>query len=82
MKIIAEHEVSNDKTHCWDGDSGGYYNECKYMKNRDRRYKDGKEIKWEYKKPKCTLFDEWLEKDFSGGPFKCNKCLNAMKIAE
>lgn len=82
MKVIAEHEVANDKESCWDPDRGGWYDVCKYQKNRDRRWKENGKIRNEYKLPKCTLFEEWLETDWRKHPLKCSKCLEACSKPE
>lgn len=76
MKIWVEHEITNDLISCYCGDSGGEYFVCPYIKNRDKHGKKGVQI--QRNKPKCTLFNEWL--DTTGvyrHPKKCKKCLDA-----
>lgn len=79
MKITVEHEVPFD-SYCpnqcvGSGDFEGR-EICQYYKLRDRTH--GRKAPVERKKPKCALFDEWLD-----APYKrCDKCLRAVHNAE
>lgn len=79
MKISVMHEVANNPKYCWDGDSGGWNTQCKYVKYRDRHGKRGTPI--QRKIPKCTLFDAWLDSVIANGYKKCDACLKATSDA-
>jgi hypothetical protein len=76
MKIMAEHDVSDDPKYCTCGDSGGWYTLCGYMKRKDKTGKRGEPILRNI--PRCALFGEWLN---GHGVFveKCDKCVNAKR---
>lgn len=77
MRIVVEHEVPFDKdeeTRCLYGD-GDFWGStaCHYHVFRDRTH--GRKAPVERRKPKCTLFDEWLDEPYK----KCEKCLEKCK---
>ena len=79
MKITVEHEIPYDKgleNRCeYAGDFWGNQI-CKYHVNRNRTR--GRKAPLEYKMPKCTLFDKWLD----GNYMKCPECLEAVRKAK
>lgn len=79
MIIKVEHEVPFDKgkeMRCTYND-GDFYGEtiCENHVFRNRTH--GKKIPTEYNRPKCTLFNEWLDEAFK----KCDKCIAKCKEA-
>lgn len=77
MKIPALHEVPYDKGHeteCLydDADHDGR-TVCPYHFYRDRTH--GKQAPIENGKPKCTLFNVWLDGDHR----KCGQCFDACR---
>ena len=77
MKIITvEHEVSPEHGKCTF--SGDYYGKdvCKYHALRTQTH--GRKAPPEYRKPKCLLFDCWLEQPYK----KCEACKKACMEAE
>lgn len=73
MIISVEHKVPYDKgceKRCLynDGDFWGS-TQCAYHVTRDRTH--GRKALVEYRKPKCTLFNVWLDSPY----FKCEECL-------
>ena len=78
MKITVEHEIPYDKgleNRCeYAGDFWGNQI-CKYHVRRNRTH--GRKAPPEYRVPKCTLFDKWLD----GDCVKCSECLEAVRKA-
>lgn len=71
MKIVVEHDVSSDKELCTYGGDFWGRDVCRYHVHRDRTH--GRKAPTERRKPKCTLFNVWLKKDYQ----KCQECRNA-----
>lgn len=80
MKIMVEHEITNDLHYCEDGDSGGWRTCCPYEKRRDKTGKRGDPIQRNL--PRCELFKVWLDDAGPGhGPKKCAACMVAVHTA-
>ena len=75
LKIKVEHKVSPDENYCTYGGDFWGKDVCSYHRHRDRTH--GSKAPKERSLPKCTLFNEWLEKDY----VKCESCRNACKEA-
>lgn len=73
MKIWVEHEVADDPNSCTYSD--GTFMEgqtvCKYHKYLTQTH--GKKRPPDKYKPKCILFDRWLEEPYK----KCPECVNS-----
>lgn len=70
MKILVEHEISNHEESCLYYSSDSFMDGrslCKYHKFRVQTH--GRKRPSE-RKPKCVLFDTWLEKPYQ----KCIEC--------
>lgn len=74
MKIWVEHEIPEDEKYCMEFGKGGWRTLCRYLKSRDRHGKRGTPIQRNL--PRCTLFNEWLEKDMHV-EIKCEQCKQA-----
>lgn len=73
---LVEHHVSDDPVYCEHShpdDGFMEYSLCSYLKNRDRH---GKKGRIDRGLPRCTLFNEWLEKD-GYKHRRCNACKKA-----
>ena len=80
MIISVEHKVPYDngyENRCEYGD-GDFFGStrCAYHVRRNRHH--GAKAPPEYRKPKCTLFNEWLDEPY----FKCEKCLQKCREAK
>lgn len=75
MKIWVEHEVSDDPTQCLYND--GTFMEgrtvCKYHKFLTQTH--GRKRPPDRHKPKCILFDTWLEESYK----KCPECKHSIE---
>lgn len=71
MKILVEHQVPSDEMYCSEFEKGGWRVVCSYIRYRNRHGKKGIPIQRDL--PKCTLFNEWLEKDMHK-ELKCKQC--------
>lgn len=77
MKIITvEHEVSPERGKCTFGGDYCGKDVCKYHALRTQTH--GRKAPPEYRKPKCLLFDCWLEQPYK----KCEACKKACVEAE
>lgn len=74
--ITVKHEVSPEHGKCTF--SGDYYGKdvCKYHALRTQTH--GRKAPPEYRKPKCLLFDCWLEQPYK----KCEACRKACEEGE
>lgn len=70
-RILVEHEVSPGYAKCTFGGDCGGYEVCKYHTFRNQTH--GPRRPTEYHKPKCILFDCWLDEPYK----KCEKCRKA-----
>ena len=72
MRIITvEHEVSPERGKCTFGGDYCGKDVCKYHALRTQTH--GRKAPPEYRKPKCLLFDCWLEQPYK----KCEACKKA-----
>lgn len=77
IEITVKHAVSPDPVKCtFDEDAEGYSTLCRYHAFRNQTH--GKKRPTEYHKPKCTLFDCWLDAPYH----KCAQCRTLCKEAE
>jgi hypothetical protein len=77
MKIITvKHEVSPERGKCTFGGDYCGKDVCKYHALRTQTH--GRKAPPEYRKPKCLLFDCWLEQPYK----KCEACKKACMEAE
>ena len=77
MKIITvKHEVSPGRESCEFGGDFWGKEVCKYHTFRTQTH--GRKAPPEYRKPKCLLFDCWLEQPYK----KCEACKKACMEAE